>query len=101
MTTFEEGRLVNSVRHVALPGTMARRRKQRFSYDVTPQSEINKCLSCPFTECRNCMENRSKNTAEKLRETMALLKANMSVNDACKAAGISRGTYYRAMAQFA
>lgn len=43
-----------------------------------PQERIDQCMSCPYPECRNCMENRHrrskkrKQTAKELADSLTL-----------------------------
>ena len=93
MTDFEKGRLVNSAIHAATPG--AYRKRHRKSFTDAPQEEVDKCLSCPFSECLDCIDRGSN--AEILKKVMFFLNMKVNVNDACKAAGISRNAYYKAL----
>ena len=99
MTDFEKGRLVNSAIHAATPG--AYRKRRRKSFTDAPQEEVDKCLNCCLGECCNCMASTGERQTmvDKLKEVMFFLNMKVNINDACKAVGISRNTYYKLMSK--
>lgn len=66
------------------------------------QEQINRCLSCPYMCCRNCLDAKNKEAsmaagekqAKLLDEFCHLISANKNPMEICMILGISRATYF-------
>lgn len=87
MTDFEEGRLISSARHVAVPGYYRRRKAQKeYAQEDSPE-RISKCLTCRFTDCVNCY-------TDKKAAFEVLFKSGMNKSSICNALSIGSWTFY-------
>lgn len=63
------------------------------SYYAETQDKIDTCLSCPLSECRDCMEHKASSDS-KLNDFKTLLGTGLSIKKICETLNISRRTYY-------
>lgn len=93
-----DGTMTISARHAWL--SVDSMQSVRKIYSQEEQTKINKCLSCQYDECVNCLDKhykheskRGKNTVD-LEQLQYLLSLKRTIPEICEEMNISRRTYY-------
>lgn len=70
------------------------------SYFSEPQERINKCLSCPYSECFDCLSGKTQAQTGRPKKATGdlfafLISIQIPVAEICETLSISRRTYLR------